>query len=505
MKQSKLHFPWISLLLAAFLVFTAYPAFHGLVSRLLQQAGIAELPPLPVLLVAWGFITLLELLVFYRRKFRVDRYLASTRGQLDELLDSRRQLRSQVRTQTDHADHLKRFVSERLLDYIEYDEKFLHFKHIAAEIRHNGAISFDRVQSALQQAMLDSEVSGSEQYQQAADSLRYLWDLIDLATTDNLALYISNRVYDCEEVYFQAQLEMNSSGGQFPLDAVFSVSEVIRRTLSPLVDDPAAMIAALQPTNHSVYYEDQRFRVEIRRDSELLGNPNHLVLMLENLIANALYFNEKPGFRSASNRVVVRLARQAGQAEISVFNHGPPIREQHAQELYKLGHSTRRERGHHGKGLGLYFVDQIVRGFEGVVDYRNLENNEFDLQLVFDRGTDNEENHELSVSEVDGRLHCFTPSGQDEKNRCEISRSKPLQAIEVISGRNTVAVEPEQRSESSLFDDVDPLLPRWRIDIKNQPRSARVTFTPLDQRGVRFLVLLPTAQSRLEQAEAEDY
>ncbi len=457
-------------------------------------------------MAAWAIIAALELLLFYWRKRQVDRYLSSTRGQLDELLESRRQLRSQVRTSTDHADHLKRFVSERLLDYIEYDEKFLHFKHIAAEIRHNGAISFDRVQSSLANASasVGSESQSGDEYQQASESLRYLWDLIDLATTDNLALYISNRVYDCEELYFQTQLGMQAADSPMPVDAAFSVAEVIRRTLAPLVDDASAMKAALQPTNHSVYYEDQRFRVEIRRDSELLGNPNHLVLMLENLVANALYFNEKPGYRNANNRVVVRLARQGGQAEISVFNHGPPIREQHPQELFKLGHSTRRERGNHGKGLGLYFVDQIVRGFEGVVDYRNLENSDYDLELVLDSDADSEETHQLSVSEVDGRLHCFTAAGQDEKNRCEISRSKPLQSIRVNTGRYTVTSEPEPRSESSLFDNTDPLSPRWRIDIKNQPRSARITFTPLDQRGVRFLVLLPTAQSRLEQAEAED-
>ncbi|MEX2321027.1 MAG: hypothetical protein WD668_06710, partial [Saccharospirillum sp.] len=66
----------------------------------------------------------------------------------DNLWQSRKQLQHKVHTYAGHADKLKLFISDKLLEYIEYDEKFLHFKSIAAEVRHNGVIGFDKVQSA---------------------------------------------------------------------------------------------------------------------------------------------------------------------------------------------------------------------------------------------------------------------------------------------------------------------------------------------------------------------
>src|SRR5690606_12702815 len=78
----------------------------------------------------------------------------------------------------------------------------------AAEVRHNGVISFDKVQTALQRAA----GSGAENakppadYQAALDAMRYLWDLLDLSTADNLALHIGNLLCECEEHYYQRLL-----------------------------------------------------------------------------------------------------------------------------------------------------------------------------------------------------------------------------------------------------------------------------------------------------------
>ena len=97
------------------------------------------------------------------------------RKQIGELFDTKRELGTRARTYSDHADKLKMFISERLLEYIEYDEKFLHFKNIASEVRHNGVISYDRAQTALKQAQQNCAPGEEKAYREAADALLYLW------------------------------------------------------------------------------------------------------------------------------------------------------------------------------------------------------------------------------------------------------------------------------------------------------------------------------------------
>jgi len=99
---------------------------------------------------------------------------------VQELWESKKRLQLKAHTYSDHADKLKRFISDKLLEYIEYDEKFLHFKSIAAEVRHNGVISFDKVQTTLQR--IEDEADTPKQVSDvraARDAMRYLWDLLD--------------------------------------------------------------------------------------------------------------------------------------------------------------------------------------------------------------------------------------------------------------------------------------------------------------------------------------
>ena len=53
------------------------------------------------------------------------------------------------------------------------------------------------------------------------------------------------------------------------------------------------------------------------------------------------------------------------------------------------------------------------------------------------------------------------------------------------------------------LDNSDVLLPRWVLEISNRKRSSRLVFKPLDVRGVRFTVKMPTARSRLENQEGD--
>ena len=44
------------------------------------------------------------------------------------------------------------------------------------------------------------------------------------------------------------------------------------------------------------------------------------------------------------------------------------------EQIFQLGFSTKRGRDNRGKGLGLYFVNEIVRGYEGAIEFTNVTN-----------------------------------------------------------------------------------------------------------------------------------
>jgi hypothetical protein len=149
-----MHYPWLSLLAALLVVGWQWLLLHPSV---LNGRIVASLAPDYLWLAL--VLLLLALIVDTRRLFRSRaRYrdqLAQYQDQIADLFDAKRQLGTRARTYSDHADKLKMFISERLLEYIEYDEKFLHFKNIASEVRHNGVISYDKAQTALRQAQLN--------------------------------------------------------------------------------------------------------------------------------------------------------------------------------------------------------------------------------------------------------------------------------------------------------------------------------------------------------------
>ncbi len=202
-----MHYPWLSLLLAMLLLAWQYLLLNpGLVQPGYLPPQLERVEYLPFAAAVLVLIAVFDFRLFLKAQRRHRDQLTRYQQQIDELFESKRQLGTRARTYSGHADKLKMFISERLLEYIEYDEKFLHFKNIASEVRHNGVISYDKVQTALKQALQQCEGEQQTVYREAADALLYLWDLLDLSTTDNIVLHVANRIYDCEEHYFQAQL-----------------------------------------------------------------------------------------------------------------------------------------------------------------------------------------------------------------------------------------------------------------------------------------------------------
>ncbi|MCP4979700.1 MAG: sensor histidine kinase [Gammaproteobacteria bacterium] len=500
MKLARVHYPWLSTLAALSIVVWQYMLANG------ELFGVDFLPvPLQQqdnLIIAAAL--LLSLLVFdfwrYIKTSTLCRdQLSQYQKQISELFESKRELGTRARTNSDHADKLKMFISERLLETIEYDEKFLHFKNIASEVRHNGVISYDKTQTALKQAQLNCDETQSQQYLEAAASLLYLWDLLDLSTTDNIALHVANQIYDCEEHYFQALLN-ETDAEPAPFQPTFMMSHALRRALLPITDNVGNL--GLDQWKCPGRYQDDKFTIQLRTDNEMLGNENHMVLLIENLLNNALFYSQQKEHRNRFNRVSISLAHREGEVVFKVYNRGPRIKEDEKDKIYQLGFSSRRIREHHGKGLGLYFVDQIVRGFEGSIEFENIENREDRLVLSIKLANGEVHSEQVVIVISNGKpMCCEDESGKTLGKRSEWSFAAPVLSIEVsrrASRKPQLISDLELDTASSHLDESNPLLPRWVLEVKNRKRSSKLVLLPLDVRGVEFIARFASAKSRLD-------
>jgi signal transduction histidine kinase len=505
MKPVRLHYPWLSTLGAMFIIGWQFVLMHpGIVDsyRLTRQLLRQD-----YLLIATAGLLLLviyDVRRFIRSNARYRDQLQHYRSQIGELFDTKRELGTRARTYSDHADKLKMFISERLLEYIEYDEKFLHFKNIASEVRHNGVISYDRAQTALKQAQQICAEGEEPTYQEAADALLYLWDLLDLSTTDNIALHVANRIYDSEEHYFQAQLNPTEAGSA-PFQSTFLMSHALRRALLPIVENPDAL-GLNQDWPGTGGYCDEQFKILLRSDSEMLGNENHMVLLIENLINNALYYARQKATRQRHNPVAISLAQDASEGILKVYNRGPHIAPDERDKIYQLGFSSRRIREHHGKGLGLYFVHEITRGFEGNIDFDNIENRS-DLVSMSIKLTNGELlQQQIGIVDIAGKPMCqLLEAGEQVSKRHEWSYDAPIASIEVSSeaaaGKPQLIASLASNEDSHYIDNSDPMRAHWRLEIKNGKRSAKLRLVPLDVRGVEFVLRFAVASSRLDHPE----
>lgn len=529
-------FPWLSalfgLLVMTYLLFMTEP----------QLAEYYKIPAhwfkqeMKYSVVVVFLLLMLRDLRRYRRQYvhqKAD--LRLLRQQVADLWQSKKQLQLKAHTYSGHADKLKLFISGKLLEHIEYDEKFLHFKSIAAEVRHNGVISFDKVQTALRQAAaaipaeVEPEVKaegfqgaessehaegfkhaegsyqaeGSQQadsYRAALDAMRYLWDLLDLSTADNLALHIGNLLCECEEHLYQRMLNLNDSE-PLPYEPVYPPQRAAWRALGLARHEP--LPAQAEGTHW--HLDDNQWHVLLAPVGDLLGNENHLVLLLENLLKNAQFFSNKRAFKSGFPPISLTLTERHGHAYFKVYNRGPHIRDEDRPNLFQLGFSTRRAREHNGRGLGLYFVNEIVNGYEGRVAVHNIHSPETRYAVRIELENDEVMTELIDVVISDGEPRCQTADGKLVATQ-EWVFEAPLCSVEVTSTgeQNTQRLrEFIDKGRQSRFDPGHPERPHWRLNYQPKRNAHQLSFEPLDIRGVEFEVRIPTAQHRLDNSETE--
>jgi len=502
--------PWLSILAAlgvmAYLQFLIQPdlvVFYQLPSHWFSpEISYAVLGAFALLLLA-------DLRRFQRRRQLQAIELKALARQMDRLWQRNRDLRLKAHTYSGHADKLKLFISDKLLEYIEYDEKYLHFKGIAKEVRHNGVISFDKVQTALEQAGTAARrhsESGAE-YQEALDAMRYLWDLLDLSTADNLALHISDLLCECEEHYCQLLLNPDAEM-PLPFEPTFTPQIAAWRALNLVRSE-----ALPRPDGQTPYeFEDRQWHIRLEAVSELLGNENHLILMLDNLLKNAQFFSRKAISKTPSPAISLILAERQGQACLQVYNRGPHIQENDHSQLFKLGFSTRRSREHHGRGLGLYFVNEIVKGYEGMIRVENIHipKTQYDLRLIFDNDQvltqsftilpGDDERPRLLLEPSD--LSSLESDSQAASQTWQLDRR--LSKMEVVdrNGETMVFEDLASKGKQILTDPRHPGRAQWRLSYQVRRKQPTLSLEALDTNGVLFEIQLPSAQSRLDNDQA---
>ncbi len=458
---------------------------------------------------------------FYRQRQRIEQHIRQLRTEINDIWQSKKSLQARAHIYSGHADKLKLFISDKLLEYIEYDEKFLHFKSIAAEVRHNGVISYDKVKTALNKAKeefshtspSDQIGTGSNPYRDALEAMKYLWDLLDLSTTDNIALHIGNHLIECEEHYYQQILNKENAGSN-PLKPDFSPRSALIKTVVPLIESSEVEELYSQvkdilgnqvkdgPGNDNppIGYSGQQFRLQLAPTPTLLGNENHLILMLENLLKNAQFFANKAAFKQKSDRIVVQLHSAEGYVHFSVYNRGPHIDDADKDQIFQLGYSTRRVKEHHGKGLGLFFVNEIVKGYQGRIQIENVQNHEntYSVRIALKNGEVVTKVVKTSLNE--GRPFIHESDSEDFPRHQQWEFSSPVESIEVSStsqSKTHVFNDLDAKQVSNILDPGETRIPQWSIEVKPKRGAHRVQFSALDIAGVQFHIKLPTADSRL--------
>lgn len=455
-----------------------------------------------------------DLFRFSRKVRNFHQQAAQLSAQCLQLADDKKRLQHKAHTYSNKTEKLKAFIGDKLLEYIEYDEKYLHFKGIAAEVRHNGIISYDIILSALQTAR--TELPDDSRYDEALASLGYLWDLLDLSTADNMALHINNHLCDCENYYYQQQL---NSAETAPFEPSYPAYRALVRALTPVTQSAERLQWLNKPEALECTHQDSQFRFYLDKTCTLLGNENHLVLLAENLIKNALYHKDQStGTRPA---IVLNLTQQEGRARLSVYNPGQHIDDANQQKIYQLGFTTRQDSHVHGRGLGLYFVSQIVSGYEGKIRHRNWFNQpeSYSIRIETHDGLAGQrvQTQVVEVVVENQQPGCRVISDAANDDQPQIVANQAWQFTQAI-----VSVEITARSQAQTwsFSDFEQdthycqqeptpgTPPRWQLTVSHQQQRGRLVFEPINVNGVVFDVELPLADSAVAEDEVpmdEDY
>ena len=325
-------------------------------------------------------------------------------------------------------------------------------------------------------------------------------------------MYIANKLYESEEQYYQQLLAGDDEAS--PYSPTFSARNAIRKAVHGFIDADDLMMPNESGAESVWRHNDKHFRIELHATSELLGDENYLVLLAENLINNALFYSGKKRQKNPHARVAIRLVDDDDEhIRLSIYNRGPEIPDEMQDKIFQLGYSTKRAREtsgslreHTGKGLGLYFVNEIAKGYESSIRVENIRNREdaYVIRIELDSGEKLTEIIHTTLDE--NRLPRCRPSKNNPENEktlasMEYRFTETITSIEITSQatQKTWPVEsPSNDAPITFLDPQNPDHPCWCLEVTSLKTRQKLLFRPLDISGVQFTINTPSAKSRLD-------
>lgn len=149
------------------------------------------------------------------------------------------------------------------------------------------------------------------------------------------------------------------------IDDLLSLSRIeLREHVPPNTRVDLHRITAQMIDSLSAMARERGVNVAFQASDEplmVLGDPDELLRVIENLVENAVKYGQSGG------RVDVSLVRRENAVELSVRDYGPGIAKEHLPRLterfYRVDVAESREKG--GTGLGLAIVKHIVNRHRG--------------------------------------------------------------------------------------------------------------------------------------------
>jgi len=532
--KGSFYFPWLTILSCiSFLILVGFRSVNLIDNEQILPWSWAAKNSEAIMIIVVIVLLVAEYSFFHIRMNKTQRDITRLNQQVRFISKSKKKQQQRANQYSDHTEKLKGFIADKLIEYMDYDEKFIHFKGIAAEVRHNGVISYDKITTALNKAieqqgflsLYEQQSSQTEEtsqqtlnalvdYQGAVDAMRYLWALLDLSTADNMAMHIGNQLIECEENYYRLQLDQHKTldiTQSIPVEPTFNPQMALLTTFSLLINEQELnnriTLGKINPAifQEPFYFENEQFRISITPTAELLGNQNHIILLLENLIKNAQFFSTKNRFRQKTDRINIQLRPEKGVVVFTIYNRGPHIESDVQEAIFRLGFSTRKSKENHGKGLGLFFAKEIVRGYQGDILAKNIneQSSRYCITIFQQDGTNI--SYPIICQFVDSRLQVKSLLGSNWNKEINLTTEQRISTIEVSLIDST-----EAQTQSHCISDIDSsekirwldpterLEKRWIIELSPFKKSHNLLFKPLAIAGVQFELQLPTAESHLE-------
>ncbi|MGB0495341.1 MAG: sensor histidine kinase [Kangiellaceae bacterium] len=548
-----IHFPWISLVFVVFVIsiFSSQLELNFPFKQSIEYL-IYHPSHLKGLLICLTLVFILDILIFLRKEKQLRKKLFDLHEQLEQSWKQKNKQQLRANIYSDHTSKLKSFISDKLIEYMDFDEKFIHFKGIASEVRHNGIISYDKINSALNRAIeqqrflsvyeQEHEIASSDHkedvseqrightqnslydYQSAKDSLTYLWDLLDLSTAENMSLYIGKKLVEYEENYFQTQLnvgEHEDTSQTIGYHPTFYPLQALLISMQLLTDSDEIKHFLINSKINALLYKetfdfnDDQFRISAKATNELLGNPNHIVLLLENLIKNAQFFRKKVAYKQKSDRIIINIDSVNADEHtmedgvtFSIYNRGTIIEEEDLEQIFKLGYTTRKNKDAHGKGLGLHFVKEIVNGYQGTIEANNLFNQDLSFKLLLGLASGEDFIYTIQCQLRDGYMVSAILNSESEENNSteteqkidylnelKIERDIPIERIQLINTKTEDIFSLDEIANLKKirrWTDIHSNIPLWEISLSPYKKTQIFTFNALDISGVRFVVNIPS-------------